>query len=222
MKKLLKFAESYFRAGTLDYIDGEIEATIDAFAFAVRLCKLAMRNWDYTDRQVSWTPGADIVETSNTDNITIGMKVSAGRAFVEGTRVAEILDSRNIRVTTNALNVTNASTNTILSNTVINQDTVSGSNIVEIAPGVFLQITPVNTFSIAPATGVFPSDNAQMTFIWSGLNTGTFFDASTLIAANKVNIQREASHRIYNKYPNFTYPRVPENAFRFKDSRDDL
>ena len=151
-----------------------------------------MRNWDYTDRQVSWTPGADIVETSNTDNITIGMKVSAGKAFAEGTRVAEILDSRNIRVTTNALNVTNASTNTLLSNTVINQDTVSGSNVVEIAPGVFLQITPVNTFSIAPATGALPSDNAQMTFSWSGVNTGTFFDAST-VAANKVNIQRSVS-----------------------------
>ena len=60
-EKTIQAAESYFRAGTLDYIDGEIEATIDAFAFAVRLCKLAMRNWDYTDRQVSWTPGADIV-----------------------------------------------------------------------------------------------------------------------------------------------------------------
>ena len=218
-EKTIKAAESYFRAGTLDYIDGEIEATIDAFAFAVRLCKLAMRNWDYTDRQVSWNPGTNIVETSNTDNITIGMRISAGRAFPEGTRVAEILDSRNIRVTSNSLNVTNASTNTLSSNTVINQDTSSGSNVVEISPGVFLQITPVNTFSIAPATGTFPSDNAQMTFIWSGLNTGTFFDASTLIAANKVNIQREASHRIYNKYPNFTYPRVPKNAFRFKDSR---
>ena len=58
-----------------------------------------------------------------------------------------------------------------------------------------------------------------MTFIWSGLNTGTFFDASTLIENNKVNIQREASHRIYDQYPNFTYPRVPEAAYRFKDAR---
>ena len=75
-------------------------------------------------------------------------------------------------------------------------------------------------YSIAPATGLLPSDNAQMTFIWSGLNTGTFYDASTLIAANKVNIQREATHRIYNEFPNFTYPGVPESAYRFKDAID--
>ena len=58
-----------------------------------------------------------------------------------------------------------------------------------------------------------------MTFIWSGLNNGTFYDASTLIEANKINIQREAAHRIYDKYPKFTYPRVPEAAYRFKDGR---
>ena len=28
-----------------------------------------------------------------------------------------------------------------------------------------------------------------MTFIWSGLNNGTLYDASTLIEANKINIE---------------------------------
>ena len=171
-EKTVKAAESYFREGTLDYISGEINATIEAFSYAVRLCKLAMRNWDYVDRQVSWTPGTNTVETSDTNNIAIGMKVSAGRAFPEGTTVTDILDSRRITVSNNSL-------------------TTSG----------------------------LPSGNAQMTFIWSGLNTGTFFDASTLIEKNRTNIQREAAHRIYDQYPNFTYPRVPEAAYRFKDAR---
>ena len=102
-EKTVAAAESYFRDGTLDYISGEISATIEAFSYAVRLCKLAMRNWDYVDRQASWTAGTNTVETSDTSNIAIGMKVSAGRAFPEGTRVTEILDSRRITVSNNSL-----------------------------------------------------------------------------------------------------------------------
>ena len=218
-EKTVAAAESYFRDGTLDYISGEISATIEAFSYAVRLCKLAMRNWDYVDRQASWTAGTNTVETSDTSNIAIGMKVSAGRAFPEGTRVTEILDSRRITVSNNSLPLSNASTNTILTNEQVTSNTQTTNSIIQIAPGVFLQVSPGVTYAVTPATGVLPSDNAQMTFIWSGLNTGTFFDASTLIEKNKINIQREASHRIYDQYPNFTYPRVPEAAYRFKDAR---
>lgn len=171
-QKTIAAVESYFRSGVLDYISGELEATIDAFAYVVRLSKLAMRNWDFVDRQVSWTPGTNEVTVSNTDNIAIGMKISAGRAFPEGTTVTDILDFRRITVSNNSL-------------------TTSG----------------------------LPFGNAQMSFIWSGINIGTFYDASTLIEANKVNIQREAAHRIYSAYPNFTYPGVPEAAYRFKDAR---
>ena len=55
-QKTVAAVESYFRHGVLDYISGEIEATIEAFAFVARLFKLAMRNWDFVDRQASWTP----------------------------------------------------------------------------------------------------------------------------------------------------------------------
>ena len=91
----------------------------------------------------------------------------------------------------------------------------------QVAPGIFIQIDQGATYTISlPQSGqINVSANAQMTFIWSGLNNGTFYDASTLIEANKINIQREAAHRIYDKYPKFTYPRVPEAAYRFKDGR---
>ena len=46
--------------------------------------------------------------------------------------------------------------------------------LVQIADNVYLQVGNSYFYSIAPATGLLPSDNAQMTFIWSGLNTGTF------------------------------------------------
>ena len=218
-QKTIAAVESYFRSGVLDYISGELEATIDAFAYVTRLSKLAMRNWDFVDRQVAWTPGTDEVTVSNTDNLAIGMKVSAGRAFPEGTTVTHILDGRTIRVSNNSLPLSNASVNTLLSDETTTADEDTTNSIIQIAPGVFLQVGSGFRYAITPATGVLPSDNAQMTFIWSGINTGTFYDASTLIEANKVNIQREATHRIYNEFPNFTYPDVPESAYRFKDAR---
>ena len=137
-QKTLFAVEKYFNAGVLDYITGELEATIDAYDYAVRLCKLAMRNWDYSDRQVSWTVGTNQVTVSNSDNVAIGMKISAGRSFPAGTIITDIIDSRTIQVSNNSV-----------------------------------AITPD------------PSGNAQMSFIWSGLNIGTFFDASTLIEKNK-------------------------------------
>ena len=137
-QKTLFAVEKYFNAGVLDYISGELEATIDAFDYAVRLSKLAARNWDYVDRQVSWTTGTNKVTVSNSDNVALGMKISAGRAFPAGTTITDIIDDRTIQV----------------SNTSV-------------------ALTPD------------PSGNAQMSFIWSGLNVGTYFDAATLIEKNR-------------------------------------
>ena len=102
-QKTILSVESYFRSGVLDYISGEIEATIEAFAFVARLSKLAMRNWDFIDRQTSWTQGSNEITVSNTDNITIGMKVSSGRSFPTGTKITEIVNGRTIKVSNNAL-----------------------------------------------------------------------------------------------------------------------
>ena len=152
-QKTLFAVEKYFNAGVLDYISGELEATIDAFDYAVRLCKLAARNWDYSDRQVSWTPGTNKVTLSNTDNVAIGMKVSAGRAFPAGTIITDIIDKRTIQVSNESVD-----------------------------------ITPD------------PSGNADMSFIWSGLNVGTYFDASTLIHKNKSSMITSTIDAINTKY----------------------
>ena len=217
--KTIDAIEKYFIDGVLAYIDGELEASIKAYDYAVRLCKLAMRNWDFVDRQVSWTPGTDLVTVSNSDNIAIGMKISAGRAFNPATIVTEIVDQRTIRISQPSLNISNT-LQQLTVNQILTTDQ-STAPILQVAPGIFIQIDQGATYTISlPQSGqINVSANAQMTFIWSGLNNGTFYDASTLIEANKINIQREAAHRIYDKYPKFTYPRVPEEAFRFKDGR---
>jgi hypothetical protein len=152
-QKTLFAVEKYFNAGVLNYISGELEATIDAFEYAVRLSKLASRNWDYSDRQVSWTVGTNQVTITNTDDIAIGMKVSSGRSFPDGTIITDIIDGRTIQVSNNSV-----------------------------------AVTPD------------PSGNADMTFIWSGLNVGTYFDASTLIEKNKSSMITDTINAINTKY----------------------
>ena len=218
-EKSVLSAEIYFNSGVLDYIDGELQATLDAFKYTVRLCKLAMRNWDIVERQSSWTPGTDIIEITDTDNIAIGMKVSAGKAFPSNTIVEEILDSRRIRVSNNSLPLSASSVNVITVDTAVTIDEATSASIIQIAPNVYLQVGSGITYSVTPAVGNLPSANAVMSFIMSGSNTGTYIDAADLIEANKVNIQREAAHRIYEQFPGFTYPRIPEASYRFKDAR---
>lgn len=218
-EKTIAAVESYFRDGVLDYISGEIQATIDAFSYVVRLSKLAMRNWDVVERQAAWTPGTNIIEITDTDNVAIGMRISAGRAFTSDTIIEEILDSRRVRLNKNSIPLSTSSVQTVSTNTAIPQNEVSAASIIQIAPGVFLQVGTGIVYSIPPSVGVITPDNAVVSFIMSGSNTGTYIDAANLIEANKINIQREAAHRIYEQFPGFVYPRVPEEAFRFKDAR---
>ena len=127
------------------------------------------------------------------------MLVEIQLAFQPGTIVTDIVDGRTIRVSTTAIDVGGSLTHGCSTNTV--QSSGNANPILQIAPGVYLQIAPTikivetETYFVAlPNTGVDTSDNAQMGFIMSGLNTGTFYDASTLIEANKVNIQIEKQH----------------------------
>ena len=219
-EKTILSIEKYFNFGTLSYIDGdEVDATIEAFGYAVRLCKLAMRNWDVVEPGASWTPGTNIIEIGDTRNVAIGMRISAGRAFSSDTIITEILDSTRLKLSKNAIPLSSSSAQTITTNTTPASSVDTTAAIIQIAPGIFLQISPGNYYAITPASGLTISDNAVVTFLWSGSNTGTYIDAADLIIANKINIQREAAYRIYEEFPGFIYPGVPEEAYRFKDAR---
>jgi len=162
-QKTIFAVESYFRHGVLDYISGEIEATIDAFAFVARLSKLAMRNWDFIDRQTSWTLGTNEITVSDTDNITVGMRISSGRSFPSDTKVTEIINNRTIRVNNNSL---------------------------------------------------LQGDNNQMTFIWSGINTGFFVDAAELIEKNRDVMISSTIDAIDAEYPGLNANNYPSKCSR--------
>ena len=65
-------------------------------------------------------------------------------------------------------------------------------------------VQPGNTFSVDPGdvlqAPISFSASDDATFFFSGINNGTFYDASNLIAANKLYLQEEVSGYIYDNY----------------------
>ena len=227
-EKTILAAESYFTNETLTSLIGdavlvdpndpnnkdtisELEATIEALSYMTRLSKLAMRNWDYIDRQVSWTPGTNQVTISDTNNIALGMRVSAGRAFPEEARVIQIVDGRNIRIgrklsdteveNINSLPLSETSVNIISDNTTIDSNTNTVSSITQIGEDLYFRIGTSFYYALTPADSVLPSDNAQMIFSFSPLNNGTYYDASLLIEMNKSDIITSSVSAVNTKYP---------------------
>ena len=226
-EKTIIAAESYFTNDTLTSLIGdavlvdpsepngdkisELEATIEAFSYMNRLAKLAMRNWDYIDRQVSWTPGTNQVTISDTNNIALGMRVSAGRAFPKEARVIQIVDDRNIRIgrklsdteveNINSLPLAETSVNIISDNTTLDDNTNTVSSITQVGEGFYLRIGSSVYYALTPADSALPSDNAQMIFSFSPLNDGTYYDASLLIERNKSDIIASAIAAVDAKYP---------------------
>ena len=200
-QKTILSAESYFNNGLLDHVSGELEPTLEAFDYVVRLCKLAMRNWDFIDSSVSWTVGSDLITVSDSDNIAIGMKISAGRAFPDNTIVTEIIDERTIRVNNTSISVSGCTT-TISSNTTTNTNITPPCSTVGVQSPAYLQVGLGTVYSIASTTGTIDSTNVPMAFIWSSSNVGMYYDASTLIHGNKAEIISSTIAAVDAAYPN--------------------
>jgi len=139
---------------TYDYITKNKTKSLDIFKYATKLASLAVRNWDIVEANVSYIQGSTTVTVSNTDELVIGMYVSSGNAFPQGTKIVSINNLTQVTVSNAAL---------------VNSVVTSGS--------------PYNT-----------------TFYLSAINSGTYYDASNLIFANKLYLQEEVSEYIYDNY----------------------
>ena len=71
----IQAAEAYYVGGTLSYIDGELNESIEAYDYVKNLCIATMRNYDYVIRNCSTTAGSSIVDIGNTAGILVGMEV---------------------------------------------------------------------------------------------------------------------------------------------------
>ena len=179
----------------------------DALQYLVRLSKLATRNWDWIAVDASYTAGSDIITIQNTDNVVLGAYVSSGDAFPSssGIRVTEIVSDTQVRVSGQALatSATPPSGSAGPGVTYLSGTQSGGNTTLPTATGA---VTPPNSYNIPPGSTltipqIFSGLN-QVTFSLSGINNGTYYDASTLIEKNKNYILDYAENWTNVNYPN--------------------
>ena len=192
---------SYFNEdNTYDYITDNKVPSLDIFRYATNLSKLAIRNWDIVVNNVNFIQGSRILTMADTNNVAVGMLISAGGAFPEGTRISSIDSETQITLTRAALSNSGggggAPAGTTTFDGTTDGDATSPTSTAAVEPGDTFIVDEGDTFSVPPSFS--GSDTA--TFYFSGINTGTFYDAANLIAANKAYLQEEVSATIYNNY----------------------
>ena len=198
--KVVDYANIFAR--TADYITSNSAESLGIFKYATNLAKLAIRNWDFIEENVTYLQGSKVVNVSNTDNLAIGMHISSGRAFSPDTKIASIDSTTQVTLTKAALvnsgvgpGGASAGTTTLTGNT--------GGNDLGLSTSVGA-VEPGNTFAVDPDdTLLVPlsfSGVDSATFYLSGINNGTYYDASNLIAANKQYLQEEVSGFVYANY----------------------
>ena len=177
------------------------QETLDIISYATRLSSLSVRNWDVVETSVSYLQGSDKINVVDTDRLAVGMYVSSGRAFPSDTRIISIDSKTQVTVSKQALANSGGGGGaptgiTNLSGSTSGNDLIIPTSIGAVQPGDQFAVEPGDNLQ-AP-TSFSSSDSA--TFYMSGINNGTFYDASNLIAANKEYLQEEVSEYIYATY----------------------
>jgi hypothetical protein len=184
-----------------DYIKKNKSQSLDIFNYATKLTKLAVNNWDYIDQAVTYIAGLNKINVTDSRNLVVGMYISSGRAYPSGTKIISI-DSQT-QVTLSSAAIANSGVGpggasdgltSISGPTSGNSSILTNTAVVE--PGDTFSVTPGDTFVVP----VSFSGLESATFYLSGINSGTFYDASNLIEANKSYLQEEISEYIYDNY----------------------
>ena len=181
----------------------------DAAQYLIRLAKMATRNWDWVAVNVSYTAGSDLITVQDTSNIAIGSYVSSGGGFPSNAniRVTEIVSDTEVRVSANALVSSSvAPAGSASPGVTYLSGTATGSTTLPTATGA---VVPPNSYSLPPGSSlsvppIFSGLN-QATFSFSGVNNGTFYDASNLIQKNRAYIIDYAINYAKDKYPGLTW-----------------
>jgi len=196
------FDYSNIFATSADYITKNKSESLAIFKYVTNLAKAAVRNWDYTELDVRYIQGSKTVTVSNTNNLVIGMHISSGRAFSPDTKIVSIDSITEVTLSKAALVNSGAGAGgasagiTSLSGSTGGNDLGLSTSVGAVEPG--------NTFSVEPGDDlVVPlsfSGVDSATFFMSGVNNGTYYDASNLIFANKQLLQEEVSGFVYANY----------------------
>ena len=192
---------SFFNQDTdYDYITDNKVQSLSIFKYATNLAKLSVRNWDVVETGVSYIQGSKVVIVQDTNNLAVGMHISSGRSYAPGTKIVSIDSATQVTLSHAAL--ANSGGGGGAPDGTTTYSGTSGGNVT--APTNTVAIEPGDTFAVEPGdTFIAPvsfSGSDTATFFFSGINSGTFYDAANLISYNKEYLQEEISGYIYDNY----------------------
>ena len=197
---------SLFATGTeYLYIRNYREESINIFAYAARLAKLAIRNWDYIDIGVTYIQGSFVMNVTDSDDLAVGMYVSSGRAYPPDTRIVSIDSQTQVTLSHFALSNSGGGGgapegSTFLSGSSSGDITIP-TNTGVVQPGDTYIVELGDTLTTPPSF----SGSDQATFYLSGINNGAFYDASNLIEKNRAYIQEESIGWAKATYPSLNW-----------------
>ena len=200
--KTVDYTRIFTQDDDYNYITNNKTESLSIFKYATNLAKLAVRNWDVVEQGVAYIQGSTAMTVSDTNRLAVGMHVSSGRAFPEGTKIVSIDSDTQITLSRAALENSGGGGGAPQGTT--SYDGTSGGNIV--APTSTAAVEPGDTFAIEPGdTFVAPtsfSSSDSATFYFSEINNGTFYDAADIIARNKQFIIEYVIQYTYSEHPN--------------------
>tara|TARA_R100000030_G_scaffold63634_1_gene48355 strand:+ start:1746 stop:12356 length:10611 start_codon:yes stop_codon:yes gene_type:complete len=211
--KTVDYTRIFTQDDDYNYITNNKTESLSIFKYATNLAKLAVRNWDVVEQGVAYIQGSTAMTVSDTNRLAVGMHVSSGRAFPEGTKIASIDSDTQITLSRAALENSGGGGGAPQGTT--SYDGTSGGNIV--SPTSTASVEPGDTFAIEPGdTFVAPtsfSSSDSATFYFSEINNGTFYDAADIIARNKQFIIEVVIEEVYTS-PLVTTPASTETKCR--------
>ena len=185
-----------------DYITKNKAESLDIFKYATKLAKSAIKNWDYIDENVTYIQGSKQINVSSTENLVIGMYISSGRAYPAGTRIISIDGPATATLSNAALVNSGVGPGGAAAGITTLSGSTGGNNLG--LPTNTGAVNPGDTFAVEPgdilSAPLSFSGVESATFFLSGINNGTFYDASNLILGNKNYLQEEVSEYIYANY----------------------
>lgn len=212
-KSVVISAQSYYNGNTLRITSNQRTETLATLKYAANAAIAATRNWDVSLNNCQVVAGSSTVTLPSTAGIIKGMRVTGKGIPSNSTYNAVVYDVLNDTqiviglpsLTSNIVSSQNGSITSPVQTSVTLQD----GTIQPLPPTeVLLQDgTVVSSFStVGPVLAVGSFANARLTFSLSGINNGTFYDASDLIERNKQYIIEESFGYLNNTYPSFINP----------------
>ena len=211
--KTVDYTKIFTQSIDYNHITDNKTESLSIIKYATNLAKLAVRNWDIVETGVTYITGSTTMTISDTNRVAVGMHVSSGRAFPEGTKIVSIDSATEITLSRAALQNSGGGGGAPQGTT--SYDGTSGGNIV--TPTSTAVVEPGDTFAIEPGdafvvpTSFSSSDDA--TFYFSEINNGTFYDAADIIARNRQFIIEVVIEEVYTS-PLVTTPASTETKCR--------